>query len=283
MTPEKAVKYIRMSVFLICMWPPLRSKSKIIFKLFMCFSVIVALGLFFPMIYSVVYFIDDMVIVLKSIVCSAVIINFLIKFSIVRIYHKKFEKLEAALNEFILNASDSSILIDKSWKFQFLMVCGWYFAAVGIVLGSLVLPQKFPSDAVYPFSVEHPLVPESLLRISALRGCELSIERICAGASNNIKRYYCKFADELIPPIRALAYTTVSLTKILMITSGFFLISDEILPVKIQFGIVAISLTFNTFLYSWAADHLVNIPLSNEIGGLKMCVLIIHRTQNPVL
>ncbi|CAD6208549.1 GSCOCT00014007001.2-RA-CDS, partial [Cotesia congregata] len=67
------------------------------------------------------------------------------------------------------------------------------------------------------------------------------------------------FADELIPPIRALAYTTVSLTKILMITSGFFLISDEILPVKIQFGIVAISLTFNTFLYSWAADHLVNI------------------------
>lgn len=67
------------------------------------------------------------------------------------------------MNEFILNASDSSMLvfqkyIDKSWKFQFLMVCGWNFAAGGIVLGPLVLPQDFPTDAVYPFSVEHPLV-----------------------------------------------------------------------------------------------------------------------------
>lgn len=91
MTPEKAVKYIRMSVVLLCMWPPLGSKSKIIFKLFMCFSVVIALGLLFPLIYSVVYFIDDMVVILKSIICGAVIINFLIKFLIVRIYHRKFE------------------------------------------------------------------------------------------------------------------------------------------------------------------------------------------------
>ncbi|CAD6208550.1 GSCOCT00013808001.3-RA-CDS, partial [Cotesia congregata] len=162
-TPEKAVKFIKVSVYLTCMWPPQGDESKISFKFRKYLSVFLSFGLFFPLLFSIVIYFNDMLIILKSAICMTALVNYISKVIIVTRYHREFEKFRSVLNEFILKASDSSKVVfqkyvDKFWKFQFFMVFCYYFGATGIIMGPLVLPQKFPTDAVYPFSVENPVV-----------------------------------------------------------------------------------------------------------------------------
>lgn len=74
-----------------------------------------------------------------------------------------FQELGSIVDQFVDKANDQEKivmqkLIDKCWKFQFFMTCSYYLTTTAILIGPLVLPQKFPTDAIYPFSVENPVV-----------------------------------------------------------------------------------------------------------------------------
>lgn len=48
--------------------------------------------------------------------------------------------------------------VNRCWKFQGCMTCCYYLSALCVLIGPLILPQKLPSDAVYPFPVDIPFV-----------------------------------------------------------------------------------------------------------------------------
>nr|WGO81829.1 olfactory receptor 164 [Microplitis mediator] len=327
-TPEKAVQFTKITVFLTCAWPP--SNESRLFKLFIYSSVFLSFALFLPLVVSIIEYHDNFFIVMKSVIFICGITNYVTKVITVRIYRKEFQQLGSAVDDFIDKASvsEKQVLqkyIDKCWKFQLFMTCSYYMTTTGIIIGPLVLPQKFPTDAVYPFPVDNSIISLIVYLHQCIVGyqCSAGMALDCQAAlfiwylsakfellisetknvvTYNELRHYIKkhqdlltYAEELIRPTRVMAFSTVSVTKIGMIFGGVFLISDEPLAVKIQFGIMVMSTTVNIYVCTWAADYLITISsstLSDEIFSTtwmhgpklrKLWLIVLHRAQKPVV
>ncbi|XP_057328342.1 uncharacterized protein LOC130669443 isoform X3 [Microplitis mediator] len=206
-------------------------------------------------------------------------------------------------DEFIKKANESEKIIlqkyvDNTWKFHGFMTCSYYLTATAVLLGPLILPQKFPTDAVYPFPVDNQIISYIVYLHQCIVGyqCSAGMALDCQAAlflwylsarfeiliseAKNVKtfdelRNYIKkhqiillYAEELIRPTRLIAFVTVIMTKIGMIFGGIVLISDEPLVIKIQFAILVISTTINIYVCAWAADNLITVSstaMSNAI------------------
>ncbi|CAD6202090.1 GSCOCT00002936001.3-RA-CDS [Cotesia congregata] len=327
-TLKRAIKFTKLTVFLTCAWPP--RKRLFLFKIFMCFSVFLSIALLLPLIVSIIQHSDNFFIIIKSVIFICGIVNYVAKVITVRIYHEELQELRSIVDKFVDKANDQEKivmqkLIDKCWKFQFFMTCSYYLTTTAILIGPLVLPQKFPTDAVYPFSVDNPVISRIVYLHQCFVGyqCSAGMALDCQAAlfiwflsakfellgaeSKSVVNHdqLCHFvekhqdllifADKLILPTRIMAFSTVSVTKIGMIFGGIFLISNEPLAVKVQFGIMVMSTTANIYVCSWAADYLITVSsstLSEEIFGSswkhepkvrKMWSIVLLRSQKPVV
>ncbi|KAG8040325.1 hypothetical protein G9C98_000896 [Cotesia typhae] len=301
-TPESAVNFIRVTVYLTCISLPLSgSPAKFKFEIILWLLVILAISLFIPLLVSIIKYSDDTFIVMKSFILMSAISNYVFKVIIVRIYHKELQQLGSALNEFIkkTSVSEKEILqryVNNCWMFHGFMTCSYYLTTTAVILGPLILPQKFPTDAVYPFSVENRFVSRIVYLHQSIVGyqCSAGMTLDCQAA---MYLWYLSARDakELIRPTRLLALVTVMMTKIGMIFGGIVLISDEPVVIKIQFGILVISTTVNIYVYAWAADNLITVSstkLSNAIFETSwrhepkmrnLLLTIIYRTQKPII
>lgn len=89
------------------------------------------------------------------------------------------QKLQLTVTNFVENAGkvDRKIIqkfVNKCWKFQLFVTFGTYMASTAFILGPLVQPQKFPTDAVYPFSTENFLVASIVYLHQILVGYQCS-------------------------------------------------------------------------------------------------------------
>ncbi|XP_057328340.1 uncharacterized protein LOC130669443 isoform X1 [Microplitis mediator] len=304
-TPEGAVNFIRVTVYLTCISFPLteRTKVRINYEIILWLSIFLSISLFAPLLASIIKYSDDTFVVMKSFILMSAISNYVIKVIIVRIYHKELQQLGSALDEFIKKANESEKIIlqkyvDNTWKFHGFMTCSYYLTATAVLLGPLILPQKFPTDAVYPFPVDNQIISYIVYLHQCIVGyqCSAGMALDCQAAlflwylsarfeiliseAKNVKtfdelRNYIKkhqiillYAEELIRPTRLIAFVTVIMTKIGMIFGGIVLISDEPLVIKIQFAILVISTTINIYVCAWAADNLITVSstaMSNAI------------------
>nr|AKO89980.1 odorant receptor 16 [Microplitis mediator] len=304
-TPEGAVNFIRVTVYLTCISFPLTEKTKvrINYEIILWLSIFLSISLFAPLLASIIKYSDDTFIVMKSFILMSAISNYVIKVIIVRIYHKELQQLGSALDEFIKKANESEKVIlqryvDNTWKFHGFMTCSYYLTATAVLLGPLILPQKFPTDAVYPFPVDNQIISYIVYLHQCIVGyqCSAGMALDCQAAlflwylsarfeiliseAKNVEtfdelRNYIKkhqiillYAKELIRPTRLIAFVTVVMTKIGMIFGGIVLISDEPVVIKIQFAILVISTTINIYVCAWAADNLITVSstaMSNAI------------------
>ncbi|CAD6238917.1 GSCOCT00008554001.3-RA-CDS, partial [Cotesia congregata] len=303
-TPESAVNFTKVTVYLTCISLPLSGgTARFRFEIILWLLVILAISLFIPLLASIIKYSNDTFIVMKSFILMSAISNYVFKVIIVRIYHRELQQLGSALNEFIkkTSVSEKEILqkyVNNCWMFHGFMTCSYYLTTTAVILGPLILPQKFPTDAVYPFSVENRLVSRIVYLHQSIVGyqCSAGMALDCQAAMylwylsarfeilsseiknvnshNDLRNYIKKHqktlmdSKELIRPTRLLALVTVMMTKIGMIFGGIVLISDEPVVIKIQFGILVISTTVNIYVFAWAADNLITVSstkLSNAI------------------
>ncbi|KAG8034960.1 hypothetical protein G9C98_008036, partial [Cotesia typhae] len=293
-TPEAAVSFTRVTVWLTCIWAPTGRLNLILFEAFLWFSIFLSLGLLLPLIVSVIKFIDNTFVIMKSFILISGIINFLVKVIVCRIYRDELQELGGSLNDFIRNASSNDKLylqkyIDKCWIFHGYMTCSYYLTTTAVLMGPLVLPEKFPSDAVYPFSVDHPVVDTIVYAHQCIVGYQCSagmaldcqaalflwylsakfeilISKIDSLRSVNEMQDFIRthqeilrFAKQVVRPIRLIVLTTVTMTKVGIIFGAIVLISDEPITVKIQFAILVVSAIINIYVCTWAADNLLTV------------------------
>ncbi|CAD6202084.1 GSCOCT00013993001.2-RA-CDS [Cotesia congregata] len=293
-TPEAAVSFTRLTVWLTCIWAPTGRLNLILFEAFLWFSIFLSLGLFVPLIVCVIKLIDDTFVVMKSFILISGIVNFVLKVIVCRIYRDELQELGGSLNDFIKNASQNDRLylqkyVNKCWMFHGYMTCSYYLTTTAVLMGPLVLPEKFPSDAVYPFSVDHPVVATIVYAHQCIVGyqCSAGMALDCQAAlflwylsarfeiliseidslrsldkmRDIIKTHQeiLRFAKQVVRPIRLIVLTTVTMTKVGMIFGAIVLISDESITVKVQFAILVISATINIYVCTWAADNLLTV------------------------
>nr|WGO81803.1 olfactory receptor 129 [Microplitis mediator] len=331
-TPEAAIEFTKTSVLLTYIWSPPSAKKVrfMLFRIFMYTSVFFSVIFILSLTMSIIKYFDNLLIVMKSMAVLCGVTNFVAKVIIVRIYCKEFEQIELTLKDFVKNANESERVIlqkyvNKCWKFQFLVTCGSYVTTTLIMLGPLVLPQKFPTDAVYPFPVENKIVScivylhQSIIgyhcSAAIILDCQMALFLwyLCARFESlgleikNVTNYQelcyiirkhqslLVYAEEVTRPIHAVVFSTVTITKFIMICGAFFLLSDEPIAGKIQFGIMVMSTTLNIYTSIWPADCLLDISsklITNEIYDMcwtwtqqmrKLCLLLIRRTQQPVV
>ncbi|XP_044581576.1 uncharacterized protein LOC123263104 [Cotesia glomerata] len=302
-TPEIAVYFTRITVYLTCIWAPTGRLNLIFFEAFLWFSIFLSLGLCFPLIVSVIKFIDDTLVVMKSCILISAIIQFMLKVIVCRIYRDELQELGSSLNDFIKNVSQNDRLylqkyVDKCWMFHGYMTCSYYMTTTAVLMGPLVLPENLPSSAVYPFPVDHPVVVAIAYVHQVIVGyqCSAGMALDCQAALflwylsarfeilisqvenvSSVKEMgdfvrthqeILRFADRVIRPIRLIVLTTVTMTKIGMIFGAIVLILDGPITVKVQFTILVISSTISIYVSIWAADNL--LTLSSESVSEKI-------------
>ncbi|XP_034942900.1 uncharacterized protein [Chelonus insularis] len=296
-TTEKIVKFTRTTVYLTCIWSPLPSAKQqyiICYNIFLYVSIFLAFALLFSLIASVVKFVHDAFIVLKSVILIIGICNYLFKVIAVTIHQKTLQRFELSFGEFLKTASDIErehlqLNVNKCWKFQAFMTSSYYLTTAGVLIGPLILPQKFPTDAVYPFPVEHPIVKclvylhQCIVGFQCSAGmaldCQIALFLWYLGARyevlarksrnvintediRNFVKYHqnlLDYAKEITNPIKAITFITVVMSRIGMILGALMLVSDQPVIAKVQFLIVVISTTANIFVCVRAADYLITV------------------------
>ncbi|XP_044581379.1 uncharacterized protein LOC123262944 [Cotesia glomerata] len=129
-------------------------------------------------------------------------------------------------------------------------------ASTAFILGPLVQPQKFPTDAVYPFSTENFPIAVIICLHQILVGYQCSagvavdsqmaiyLWYLCVRFEGLIIQMdYVKnqhqlvqfirnhqslllFTKKVIPPIRAVIFSSVAINKFIMICAGVILLSN---------------------------------------------------------
>ncbi|CAD6202088.1 GSCOCT00002937001.3-RA-CDS, partial [Cotesia congregata] len=319
--------FTKLSVILTFTWPP--KNNQFWFRALMCINILLSLLLIWPLVLSIIKYRNNLLIVIKSVIVIGGLSNYYI--IVVRIYQKELQQLNSSLEEFVANANANERktlqkYINKCWKFQFFLTCCIFVMVTAFTVGPAWLPQKFPSDAIYPFSVEHPIVAgivymhQCLIAYQSFEGMVLDCQAALfiwfisvkfdlnsISLHSKIPKFvevinfnliflliFIRYAKIMIAPTRILALFTVFITKLGIIISGIFLISNTLLAVKIQFGLMALSMIINLYVCIWPANYLLTISsksLSDEIFGLTwkhdsktrvLWTIVLRQAQKPV-
>ncbi|KAH0553544.1 hypothetical protein KQX54_002094 [Cotesia glomerata] len=267
-TPETAIRFTEASVLLTYIFAPQRADKLrlFMFRVLMIASVLLTVTFFLSLLLSILENLDKLVVVIRSLTFMSSLVNYVIKVVIVRIYCNKFKRLQSTLKNFIENADkfERKIIqknVDECWKFQLFVTIGSYFTTTGFLLGPLILPQKFPTEAVYPFSTENKLVAMIVYLQQSIGGYQAAAAVVLD----------CQMAVYL------------------------WYLCDEGLIEKLQCGVIVIFTALNIYTFIRPADRLIELT-SNRMSSKvfnslltlnqkmrKTCLLIIHRTQYPVL
>ncbi|KAF3054643.1 Odorant receptor 326 [Nylanderia fulva] len=299
-TPVKAIRFIRISVALVCAWPPSPklTKSFTFFKASWCMCYFSSILLLLPLLRSIYEYRDDPVILAKSVCLSCAVLQVTIKMMVCLVQYTSFQVLYHDMEMFCKQADDkTSITLQRyvdDYKYTYGTYTLWcYLAAIGVICGPLILPQQFPTDAKYPFSVEQQPVKSIIylhqslvgLQVSAGMCIECSIAMLlfysaarlelliqkmrnveteceldaCIKLHNEILRYI----DKIIHAVWPLVLTTITTTTMGVVFGSLNMVTDQPIIVKIQYAIVVFSASVELFMCAFPADNLMH--MSNKI------------------
>nr|UEN71243.1 olfactory receptor 60 [Gregopimpla kuwanae] len=294
---EKAIQFTRRSVYLAYSWPPPPNSTKWQnkkFNILWAMSFISSLALLAPLLASIYVFQGDTLIVTKSTIFVFAVSNFAIKMIVCRVHRKKIQVLISEMMDFVNLASpkERAILecyMDKCSGFHATITIMYYMTAACIICGPLILPQPFPTNAIYPFPVSSPLVKfaiyihQGFVGFQCSTGLTLDFQSAVllwySGARLELlakeaqmienKREFRTFikkhqhllwyAGEVRTVIRYVSLTTAAMTGIATAFGLLQLISNQPLLVKLQFATVVISSGINLYTCAWPADNLTSV------------------------
>ncbi|XP_076763150.1 uncharacterized protein LOC143430660 [Xylocopa sonorina] len=302
-TPESAISFTKLSVALTCSWPVPSSASKsqlVLFNVLWCAAFTSSFALVLPLATAIYEHHADAIVLGKTVSLTAAVMQVLIKMVMCRLQQKQFQILYFDMETFCKNATNEERVVlqryvDRYKYFHCVYISWCFLTTILVISGPLYSPETFPTNAIYPFSVEHqPLksvifLHQSfvgfqvssgmaidsqialLLRYTAARfellgsqlrnaksDCELNA---CIEKHNQLLRY----TKRIRRSIRFLILTTITTTSVAVIFGSLNLITKQPLPLKALYAIVVFSASVELFMYAWPADTLTH--MSSKIAA----------------
>ncbi|XP_070148930.1 odorant receptor 4-like [Polyergus mexicanus] len=306
-TPVRAILFIKISVALICAWPPspkLTKSNIILFRAcwYMCYFCSILLLL--PLLSSVYEYRDDPVILAKSVCLSCAVVQITIKMMVCHIQYTSFQMLYHEMETFCKQADDkTNIILQRyvdNYKYTYSTYILWcYMTSIGVICGPLFLPQQFPTDAKYPFSVAHQPVKSIIylhqsfvgLQVSAGMCIDCSIAillfysairlELLAQKIRNVKSEYeldaciklhneiLKYTSKIISVVWPLILTTIATTAMGVVFGSLNIVTEQPIMVKVQYSIVVFTASLELFMCAFPADHLMHMSSKICLGAYE--------------
>ncbi|XP_043279317.1 odorant receptor 67c-like [Venturia canescens] len=299
MSIERALNFTKLSVRLGCCWPPRSDATnweRIKFELFWWLSLVSALGLFAPLLYSVYKCQSDSLVLTKSACFLGAVSGFIIKTIVCRIDRKNIRALISEMEEFIEKAKPYERLVLE----RYVKKCTFLHVSISIinymttpfgVLGTLLFldDQQFPTSAVYPFLTDYwPItyliyIHQSFVgfqcSVGATINCQAAFFMWYVGARfelfiqefQNVKdlRSFCEsvkkhqhlleLAGNVKYTMSFIALTTTMMSGVATVFGCLQIVSNQPMMVKMEFGFVAFISIACLFVCAWPADNLIDV------------------------
>ncbi|XP_076380237.1 uncharacterized protein LOC117227745 [Megalopta genalis] len=299
-TPEKAIAFVRFSVFLICGWPlsSMATKAQVLcFRISKVFNTISAFGLLLPVSYAMVVHGDDAIEFSKAAIMLSACCHVVTQILLCSIHYARFQRLIETINATFKNARSYERCVFQRYVDTYSMFYGlatlWYYVSpVVVVLGSILLPQPFPTVSEYPFRVDYEPVRTIIFVHQAFVGFQCS-----ASVSVNmfaallilytaarfeilmidmkeatsvdalvicVKKYHVvtRFGKDVVEGTRYIALFTVLYSSIALVFCGLSIIGRQSFLVKLQFCFLAWVSLVEVFMCALPADNLINVSES---------------------
>ncbi|KAL6434397.1 hypothetical protein ACFW04_006061 [Cataglyphis niger] len=300
-TPRRAILFTKISVALICAWPPSPKVTKsrvILFRACWYTCYFCSILLLLPLLNSIYEYRDNPVILAKSICLSCAVIQVTIKMMVCLIQYPSFQMLYYDMETFCKQADDKTNIILQRYVDNYKFIYGaytlWcYLASTSVICGPLFLPQQFPTDAKYPFSVAHHPIKSIIFLHQSFVGLQASAG-ICIDCSIAILLFYSaarlellaqkirnikteceldaciklhdeilRYTSKIINVVWPLVLTTITTTAMGVVFGSLNIVTEQPIVVKIQYTIVIFSASLELFMCAFPADNLMH--MSNKI------------------
>ncbi|XP_043284899.1 uncharacterized protein [Venturia canescens] len=294
---DAAVRFTRVSVYLAHSWPSSKTSTKkqnVKLQIIWYVSVATSVGLLVPLLLSMYTNQSNSLVFTQSACFVGAICNYLAKMIAYRMQRRRTQILISEMEDFLKAAKphEKKVLEDyvgRTLAFHVLITAVNYVTALGVICGPLFLPQEFPTDAAYPFSVDSRFVKYAIYLHQSFVGfqcstgatidCQTALMLWFAGARleiltleiknvsdlNSLRCFVQKhqrllsYAREVCHTASYIVLTTSIACGFGTIFSGLQLLSNQPLAVKIQFGPVVLVAGMNLFVCCWPADNLIRV------------------------
>ncbi|XP_026830248.1 uncharacterized protein LOC105283053 isoform X2 [Ooceraea biroi] len=267
-TPIRAIFFMKISVALMCAWPPPLKTKQFIVILFKAS---------------------------KSVCLSCAVLQVTIKMMVFRFRYTDFQVLYYEMEMFCKQADDKTYetlqrYVDNN-KYVYGIYCLWsYLTTTFVICGPLIFPQQeFPTDAKYPFSVEeHPVksmiyLHQSVVGLQAAAGMcmdcniamflfysaarlEILAQKMCNVMDEHELNKCIKLHNEILrytrkvtTLIRPLIFATISMTTIGVVFGSLNMVTDQPIMVKVQYAIVIVTASVELLICALPADNLMHM------------------------
>ncbi|XP_058798589.1 uncharacterized protein LOC131668436 [Phymastichus coffea] len=291
-----ALHFTKYSITLLCCWPP-RNPSKLqhfIFELSWWLMFISSLCLLFPLINAVYIYKNNSGIMTKSICLSCAVSQCTLKTLLCRIRRTKLQKLLEEMEDFVDYPSELDRKILEKYISQCTMlhvgVVIWaYLTSISFIIGPFLNSQPFPTDAVYPFSVDNTFVRILVYCHQSLVGLQTSaavlldclvavllwfISARFEALAISIHKYnsfdeikihiehyqrLLRYTNDIKETIDLFIFATILTSAGGMLFGAIQLAVDQPLAIKVQYAVVVVTGSVGLFICSWAADTLLQL------------------------
>ncbi|XP_043251698.1 uncharacterized protein LOC122396965 [Colletes gigas] len=296
-TPEKAIKFTKYSVALVCSWPPslLAPKTQIaIFNTLWYTLFASAFVLLLPLLSAIYEFRMEPIILGKTVSLFAAVAQVVIKMTVCRLQQRQFQALFFDMEDFCKRATKDEKLVlqhhvDKYKCFHGVYTFWCFMITMFVISGPLYTPQTFPTHARYPFSVERQPIKSIIFLHQSLVGFQASAGMAVDAQFALLMRYVTARFELLAVQLRAaksdrdlndcieshgklLRYTrdvhksvivivlaTVATTNLAVIFGSLNLVTNQPLLLKALYALVVFSASLELFMYAWPADTLIHM------------------------
>ncbi|XP_050594749.1 odorant receptor 22c-like [Bombus affinis] len=294
MTPEKVIYITWLSVALCFSWPlPVGSgRNKVFgFKILQVATVISAIMMLLPLMYSIYLHLDDMVIVSKSFSAVTSVSQIAVHTFICFIKQDSFQRVIGEMVTYVKEAQqyEREIFCKYIARCSTLYGSCMLFAYVTVtifLLGPVILSTSFPLDAEYPFNVNYTPVNAIIYLHQSIVCCQCAAN-ICLCISGALllwftaARFEClavefkkssnidmvitcvkkqlhlrRYANEVINSFRFLILYTTIVTTFTITLSCIIVFMNPPLIVKMQFMAACLTVLTEIYMYAWPADHM---------------------------
>ncbi|CAD6202098.1 GSCOCT00013804001.3-RA-CDS [Cotesia congregata] len=296
-SPEAAVRFTKMNVYLVSSWPLSKSVSRlsrIWFNIRWWTAFISILLLFLPLTNGVFVYRNDLLVMVKAACLSSASAQALLKLLVCRFQSDRLQLLHHEMETFIKNANplEKKCLqkyIKKSGFFHVFVSVSMWIVCLAFIIEPILLSHPYPTDTAYPFVVKsEPLqIALYLQQVMALFfiaaaltidfqvatllwfTCvkfevlghyfrEVSSERELVTC---IKKHQqvLRYAKEVKHAVQYITLATIATTTIGVICGCLTLISHQPLSVKLRVANIVGNAGFELFIYAWPADNLIQV------------------------
>ncbi|KAL2723662.1 odorant receptor 67c-like [Vespula maculifrons] len=293
---ERAILFLKASVILTACWPPSPKATRshiILFELSWYVLFANALFLLFPLINAIYENRTNSIVMTKSICLFCAVAQITFKMILCRLERSRFQSLLFDLEKSCkIETSQEKVVferyINKCKYIHLLYTSLCYLTAIIVICSPLYTYQRFPTNAKYPFSVDHSPIREIIFLHQTLVGlqvsagmcidCQLAALLWYVGAkfevlSKNIREFkkvkelnaclkkhqeILRYAAETKDVILHLILTTTLTTTMGIIFAGLNIVDQQSTAVKIQYVFIVCVASTELLISAWPADNLIN-------------------------